>query len=242
MAVGVAPAPPPITRPLAASAADEASVPEAVYPRIPPEVQVDRWVPPLATGKMPLMSVARLTAANEGAPVEFPCRTVVALPRLDRTVGVDPTPPPRTNALSVSAPDDATTPLDVNPRTPPLVPEVRPRPPFTRASGVPRVNVLSVALGQADGVPGHVWPKARDGSRNASNARGLIMRRRPDHYSSTAANSPALGWWSATPDHPEAAIGMPSRSRRTTPARGSERHPGPRRKALRSSKATPQRP
>lgn len=46
IAVGVAPAPPPITTPYCPSAADEAKVPEAVKPSMPPLVPDERPVPP----------------------------------------------------------------------------------------------------------------------------------------------------------------------------------------------------
>jgi len=47
--LGVAPAPPPITTAFAVSRADDARVPEAVKPRMPPEVPDVRFVPPCDT-------------------------------------------------------------------------------------------------------------------------------------------------------------------------------------------------
>ena len=50
VATGAAPAPPPYTTPYCVSAPDDASVPDAVYARMPPEVPAVKPVPPLATG------------------------------------------------------------------------------------------------------------------------------------------------------------------------------------------------
>ena len=49
--LGATPAPPPITKALAVSAADDANVPAAVKAKTPPEVPVVKPVPPRATGK-----------------------------------------------------------------------------------------------------------------------------------------------------------------------------------------------
>jgi len=50
IAVGVAPDPPPTTRPLAVSKAEDAIVPVPVNPRIPPDVPLASAVPPPDTG------------------------------------------------------------------------------------------------------------------------------------------------------------------------------------------------
>jgi hypothetical protein len=58
--------------PYCVSAADEASVPDAVYARMPPEVPAARFVPPLATGRIParveIVGLARNTAAPDPKP------------------------------------------------------------------------------------------------------------------------------------------------------------------------------
>jgi len=52
---GATPAPPPMTRALAARAVEEAIVPVAVNARTPPEVPAESPVPPLATSTVPEM-------------------------------------------------------------------------------------------------------------------------------------------------------------------------------------------
>jgi hypothetical protein len=62
---GATPAPPPITKLLAAKAPEDARVPEAVYANTPPEVPEVRPVPPLATGRVPVTPLVKLTASFE---------------------------------------------------------------------------------------------------------------------------------------------------------------------------------
>ena len=81
VATGTAPAPPPYTTPYCVSKADEASVPDAVYARTPPEVPEAKFVPPLATGRMPVTPETKLTvgfASVTAAPAPAPSVTIIA--------------------------------------------------------------------------------------------------------------------------------------------------------------------
>ena len=85
-----------------------------------PAVEVP--VPPLAMGRVPDTSAVSDTAPKVGAPAALPCKTVVVVPKLPRTVGAAPAPPPSTILLAVNAPDDAqAVPLEKY-GMPPLVP------------------------------------------------------------------------------------------------------------------------
>ena len=87
-----------------------------------PAVEVP--VPPFAMGRIPDTSAVSDTAPKVGAPAALPCKTVVVVPKLPRTVGAAPAPPPSTILLAVSAPDDAqAVPLEKY-GMPPLVPAI----------------------------------------------------------------------------------------------------------------------
>lgn len=104
-------------------------------------------VPPLAAPNVPDTSVVRETAAYVGGPDALPCNTVAVVPKLPKTVGEAPAPPPRTIAFEVSAADDAIVPAAVNARTPPDVPDVMPVPPLaTGTVPVRAVNWLDETL------------------------------------------------------------------------------------------------
>ena len=77
--LGAAPAPPPITNALAASAADDANVPVAVKASTPPDVPAVSPVPPLATGSVPVTPVV------SGKPVALVKTRVVGVPRFGVT-------------------------------------------------------------------------------------------------------------------------------------------------------------
>jgi len=99
---GVAHTPSPRTKvdelavPVASAAKSEkvAGVNAAVPLPLAMPVRVPTPMPPLPTGVRPVISVERLTAPKLGAPMPFPCSTVVVVPREPRLKGPLPVPPP----------------------------------------------------------------------------------------------------------------------------------------------------
>lgn len=77
MLLGAAPAPPPTTNAFAASAVDEAIVPDAVKANTPPLVPLVNPVPPLAIGSVPVTLDARLT---ESVPPSVKLPELVTVP------------------------------------------------------------------------------------------------------------------------------------------------------------------
>ncbi len=77
--VGTAPAPPPITGKFAVSAAELARTPDEVYARTPPDVPDAKFVPPLATGKIPVTPVV------SGNPVTFVMTPLTGVPSAGAT-------------------------------------------------------------------------------------------------------------------------------------------------------------
>jgi hypothetical protein len=85
--LGAAPAPPPRTKALAANAAEDANVPVAVYARTPPDVPDAKPVPPLATGRIPVVEVT--DTGTKSTPFQT---TRAAVPATMVTPVVGPTP------------------------------------------------------------------------------------------------------------------------------------------------------
>jgi len=75
-AVGVAPAPPPSSRAFAVSAPDDAIIPDAVKPKIPPLVPLESPVPPRATARVPEETLPAFSAVR---PDPSPVKTFDAL-------------------------------------------------------------------------------------------------------------------------------------------------------------------
>jgi len=65
------------------------------------------FVPPLASGSIPEMSVVKTTAPKVGAPAALPLRTVVVVPSEPRETGATPAPPPNVIRLAARTALDA---------------------------------------------------------------------------------------------------------------------------------------
>ena len=82
----------------------EFTVARVTVGKIPAASPVCRPAPgKLGAGKLPVTSVARLTAPKVGAPVGLPCKTVLAVPN-DPNADMVCEPLPNISALTVAAP------------------------------------------------------------------------------------------------------------------------------------------
>ena len=151
---GAAPAPPPMTKALAAKAADVAQVVPLEKYGIPPDVPAivnAGVVVAVATETIPPVQLTLVTVPlpagldQDGAAPVVAVRTCPVVP-VAVAEGATPAPPPYTTPYWVSAADEAIVPAAVNAKTPPEVPVVNPVPPLATANVPAKDTAPDVAV------------------------------------------------------------------------------------------------